>query len=1259
MKRFLALLATVVLTAVSLDAAPLRVFIRGGKKSHGPNQHEHERFLNDWKKLLGERGIKTDGAMDWPTAEQFANTDVLVMYAQEGGNAKEEDKQNMTAFIQRGGGVVVIHTAVVSSDPPWWKSVIGGAWVHGKTKWREGKMNLYYQDHEHPISKGASNFEIDDEIYYDLDISPDVRVLATSYTPNVPDGKTPRPDGKSHIYDIQPQMWTYEKTAEGGTKPYRAFVGIPGHLYSTFEKPFYRAILMRAIAWTGGRTNVDEFCKKEELASLRYPEGGPSKPADEFAKLEVHPDFNMKLVAAEPLINKPINFDWDADGRLWVAETPEYPNGRRGMLPDFRGQEWKDHGGIVAKPGKQERPGQDKISILTDTNGDGTMDKKEVFCEGLDLVTGFVFHKDGVIATQAPDVLFIRDTNGDGKADKIEKLYTNLGITDTHAVINNPRWGWDGWIYATHGYAASDDVKSGDGTKSFGRIGAGVVRFKADGSAFEQYSSKGCNTWGLTITDDNRVMWSQPTCGHILMHTVLPEYVLARGKVDGAKSDVEVIHSPNSFPLLTFEEMAYVQIDQVGRFTAASGCAIYDGGSWPAEYNGDFFTTEPTINIVHHERLQAEGPSYKAFKVPGRENTEFVRSNDMWFRPIEVRVGPDGALYVADFYNQAVIHNDTRGPVHNNVNASVRPDRDHYFGRIWKLDHKQAKKLTVPKLTKATAAQLTKALEHPSKHVRMSALRLIAEKGTPAPGLEALMKSGDANTRIAAIWAASKGLTPNKALLASAVNDPDSAVKRNAANIAEQNSELIPAAGIIALLSDPDPKTRIAALMALAVTHLDELSAKMLLAAWPKFDDVFQQSAAIGAASSSPFPIVTAALESKEPSSLLSLIMQLTEKLGRSGNADQLSKLVIAVADKTTDVGIQKAILDKLSESSATPPPMSPELLASLKKLLTGDANSSAVALVAKWDKDGGLKQEVGKLAEGYLLVVKDSSKDDETRYQNAKSVFHLRSVNGDALPAVSELLADKISDAHKKRLVSFLGKSNDPAVGTILIAEFGKLPLEAQNTAFDALLQRADWSSDLLKALQSKTLDANLVTPANAFRLRTHPDKVVADQAKTVLDALQGPANKAKDEILAKLTPEVQKPGNNEKGMELYKTTCATCHKLGDIGTDVGPALTGMGAHGPAELLIHVVDPNRQVEPSYSTWNIEMKDGQLYAGIVGRENQSTLLLKSLAGQIEIKQEDIKTRINTGRSLMPEGLEGIGAEQLRDILSFITSQSKK
>ena len=182
---------------------------------------------------------------------------------------------------------------------------------------------------------------------------------------------------------------------------------------------------------------------------------------------------------------------------------------------------------------------------------------------------------------------------------------------------------------------------------------------------------------------------------------------------------------------------------------------------------------------------------------------------------------------------------------------------------------------------------------------------------------------------------------------------------------------------------------------------------------------------------------------------------------------------------------------------------------------------------------------------------------------------------------------------------------------------------------------------------------------PANLARLRTHPHVNVTKVTNAVLDELLGPAMKAKNEVIAKLSPEVEKPGDAEKGKALFTVTCAICHKFGDLGADIGPGLTGMGAHGPAELLVSIVDPNREVDPSFVAWNIETKDGNFHAGVIARENPTSLLMKSLAGQEEIKIADIKARVNTGRSLMPEGFEALGAETLRNILTYICGADAK
>jgi putative membrane-bound dehydrogenase-like protein len=1263
-------------------AEPLRVFIRGGQKTHGPGAHEHERFLGDWTQLLTARGARVDGAMEFPSAEQLARTDVLILYAQEGGEIPPDKRPGLEAFLRRGGGLVVIHTAAVprrnSPDgAAYLKSLIGGSWVWGTTKWLEGPLALYFVDRTHPLTGDVGNYDLTDEIYYDLDLSPDVRVLAAAYTPNTAsarkqDQRGLPPKGKVTVYDIAPQIWTYEKALPGGQN-HRAFVHLPGHNYVNFSKPHFRAVLLRGIAWAGKRADLNELCRPEELASLRYPEGGAPAPGQVPATLQVHPEFQVSLVAAEPLINKVMNLDWDAQGRMWVVETPEYPDGRWANDPEDLVQRWTNGAPRDPVTGRYQRPAYDRISILTDTDGDGVMDRKQIFADhahgvpgGLELVTSFVLHRDGVIAAAAPDIWLLRDTNGDSVCDRVEKLYTGLGTRDTHAVINNLRWGFDGWIYATHGYSSSPNVTSGDGAKNFGGINSGVVRFKPDGSAFEQFSSKGGNTWGLQISWDNEVFWTQPTSGDLLMHTVLSEHLLTRSGVRGLTSFRVASKSLDTFPLIPYDSLPYVQIDWVGKFTAAAGCVIYDGGTWPAKWNYSYFTTEPTINIVHHQFVKPDGVSFTASREPGRETTEFIGGKNLWFRPIEVRVGPDGALYVVDFCNQAVIHNDTRGPKHGPRNAAIRPDRDHYYGRIWRVDHQDAKKLAVPNLAKASAADLVKALESPNQHVRMNALRLIIETGrADTAALQSLVTSQKAPpARVAALWALARTGKLDAPTVAAAAGDANEAVRKNALRAAAQ-VQADARATAIKLASDRNPQVRLEALKTLAVLDVDVPTVQALVAVYPTLDDAYLKAAFMTVANQAPAEFLAAAFAAGNAADLAPLVAALTTTLAGAGNANEAAKLVVSLADKpAAQDALKSALLNSLSQSlSSSPAPnWTPALQAALRKLLTSPNASVAAAalpLAVRWDKAGALAADVKREVTELTTQLADKSAGDDARADIAVTLLGVRAAYPEVMSGVTRLLTANTSPALQRRLVDALGALPDDRVGAALAAALPQLDGEAQSAALDHLLKRAPWSMALLEALDRGAVPSALLGPANVHRLRIHPNAAVSQRANALMDKLRGPEAKEKEALIARLVREVEKPGNAARGREIFAANCANCHQIGDLGNLVGPNLTGMGAHGPAELLGQILDPNREVDIAYVAISIETKDGEMYDGIVTRENPAVVELRNAAGAKEIAKADIKSRRNTGRSLMPEGFESLGAEALRDLLAFIRADSAR
>lgn len=1258
--RFLVAACTSLLALQILQAAdPLRVFIRGGVKTHGPNQHDHPRFLGDWTKLLGERGIRVDGSMQFPTEAQLKASDVVIIYAADGMRIVGEERTRFENYLRRGGGLVVLHDGVVAGDQhEWAKKVQGGAWRWDgdkKTTWHEGEVGLYFVEPENPIVRGISNFDWKDEVYNRMDFAPDIDVLAVSFV---------------DVFNIWPQIWTHQKTWEGGTTPYRAFVSLPGHEYDVFNTPHYRAILLRGIAWAGKRENIDEFCKPAELASLRYPAGGPKPAAEAVKTLQLHPEFQVTLAADENVAKKIMSLDWDPQGRLWVIETPEYPGGRDVNKNDFKAYwNWARDPKAFPVGGKQPRKPLDRISILTDTNGDGVMDRQSVFADGLELPTSLVFYKDGVIVSQAPDILWVRDTNGDGTADKVETLYTGWGTFDTHAVINNLRWGPDGWIYGAVGYTRGR-VKSGDGSKDFGDIAAGIYRFRPDGSMLEQIAAGGCNTWGCEVAPDGEIVFTTATCGEPICHVVIPEKALARGQVGGLKSFLNIIEENKIYPAFAEKRQPYVQIDWVGAWTAAAGATIYDGGAWPEKWAPEdrysFFMGEATRQLFHHEFLDPKGSTYQGRKETGRKETEFMASTDYWFRPIHSRVGPDGALYVVDFYNQIAVHNDTRGPAHGARNAAARPDRDHQFTRLWRIQHRDARPLPPYSLPAGDPAQLVKMLAHPNGWVRSTANRLLLETQPKKVGsqLANLLKSNPSRfARIQALYSLNNLHELNDGLLLAALKDKDGSVRKNAARVAVEQPKIGADAvkAIQALLTDPDGRARLNALVALGGLPPSRQIADAVVAAWPGLKDPWLESAAVGAAAADPLLFLEAAFGSKDPAFVAGYVPHLARLAAQQTEDDRAARFVALVAGAPSGAdGLKPIALDSFAANlkSGAKPTAGAPLLAGLKTLLASERTAgSALPLVARWDSSNQLAASVKPAVVRAEKQLTDASLSDEARGQIAVNLIGVRAVDPSIVPSVVALLGGNTGPALQKRIVDALGSQPDTALA--LVKAFPRLSPELVEPAFGQIVKRAEATAAFLDLIAAKQVDLLQLGPARQHRLRTHPDAAVAKRATAVIEELKGPEAKQKEALIAQLTPEIHKAGNIENGRKVYIANCAGCHVFKTDGRNLAPNLTGMGAHGPEELLVHIIDPNRLVEPNFVSTLIETRDDQAYDGIIDRENAQEVVLRNATGDYTLRKADIKSRASSGRSLMPEGFDQLGADGLRDLLAYLCADESR
>ncbi len=1224
-----------------LSAAPLRVLIAT----------DADTFRDEYSAALQNAGVRVTTAIA-PDVAKLAQADVVLLHTSKYEALPADAQAALTAFAHRGGGIVAVNAAVAAGEVVWGKAILGGAWNPAESQKFTSRLMLSVRADAHPIVSEVSSFDVEDDTLYDLMLADDIFVLGSAFTPKINNSRraaeerAKSKDVRALIYDIQPQMWAFEG------ENHRAAVFLQGAA-TTLRHASMRAFIFRGLAWTARRENVDELCREEDLKNLRYPVGGPMRAAEAIRQFEMQPGFRASVVAAEPLVTKPIAVQWDARGRLWVAETPEYPNGRRPLTAE----PWEEGG--VLEPGRYDRPARDRLSILEDTDGDGLMDKKTVFYEGLELVTGFCMHQDGIIAAAQPELVWIRDTDGDGKADKVIPIFGGFTPGDTHFVPNHFINAPDGWIYASAGGRLT--VTKPGSKEILARVAPGLFRFKPDGSAIETVASQGGNAFGAEVTSELELFHGQATSGNPVQHVVLPESVLARAANTKARSMSSVNPGRTVARKDLPDRAPLMQIDQVGRYSAACSTMVYEGGAWPNEYDGTVFTTEPILDIIHHERLKPSGPTFVGELV--LPDTEWLRSHDYWFSPIDVTFGPDGAMYVLDFYTPVVAHNDTRGPKHSRSGASVRPDREHYFGRIYRIQHESAPKLTHPDLVKADAATLVGAFEHPSRVVRFNALRVLMEKADTL-GVQALsaltsMAGGEqfSPARILALWALHRLDKLTSDILAAATRSENPGVRKNAMLIAESGRIALGGTELTATLNDPDARVRLAALRAMVASPLTADGEAALLAVQSTLDDPWSKAAAAAAVSSNPIALLETVLADGNNQSE-DLARSLASALAVNNDAEDIVRALQSAA-KSPSATLATVLLNELGEHPPASPADNPAALDVLRPLLSAQDRALAAAalpLAVSWDRTGALRDDAVKVSRELLTLARDSQQPAAWRTRAVRSLLAARSCNADILPGVITLISQPQPDAFRRELIVALASTGEESAGRAFTDVFASLPTAPRSAVFDALVSRPQWTTLLFDALEAKKFTSVIFGPSQVARLATHPDAATTMRAKTLFAMLGGGTNPAKDEIIARLLPVVEKSGDATKGKELFTANCATCHQLADEGFELGPNLEGIGYHSAAELLVHIVDPNRMVDDEHRTWNITTKGGTLYSALIASENSSSVRLRLPAGvTVELKTADIAKREKSTISLMPEGLEAVGDEGMRDLIAYIQS----
>ena len=765
---------------------------------HESEHHNSEKLMVLLGAPLFQKGINLTYTTD-PNdlnEEVLYNYDGLMIYANHDSISPSQEAA-LKEYVQSGKALIPVHSASwCFRNSDWYVNAVGGQFsTHGT-----GRFTTDIVDAAHPAMQGIEPFETWDETYVHSNLNPDMHVLME------------RAEGDKK----EPYTWTREE-GKG-----RVFYTAYGHNEETWKQPEFQELLANGILWAVG-DKVNELLAAYEIPTPEFRDAEipnyekrdpaprfqlPLSPEESMKLVQLPIEFEMELFASEPMIINPISMTWDERGRLFVIETTDYPN------------EVRTEGG------------NDKIKILEDTDGDGKADKVTVFAENLNIPTSIMAVNGGILISMAPDFVFLKDTDGDDVADVKEVIMTGWGKSDTHAGPSNLKYGFDNKIWGVLGYSGFNGEVSGK-RHSFGQ---GVYRFDPKGENLEYLGNTSNNTWGLGFTEDFETFISTANGQHSVYFSMANNYV-KRPIFQGSANTVHGIDSHYDMPNL---EPFLRQVDWHGGYTAAAGHNFYTARSFPEKYwNRIAFVAEPTGRVLHNAIINPDGSGYKE-----KNGFNILASSDEWFSPVHAEVGPDGALWVADWYNFIIQHNPTpRGFENGAGNAYINPLRDAKHGRIYRIKYKAGEDSETFDLKDASGKELIEALKSENMFWRLTAQRVIVEKQDKSILTDLYALIGDQKVdavgingpAINAIWTL-HGLgelngSNQEALTAveKALSHPSAAVRKNALRVLPKSEATLKAILASNTLNDPDLHTRKYAFLALSDMPFSEEAAKKLV----------------------------------------------------------------------------------------------------------------------------------------------------------------------------------------------------------------------------------------------------------------------------------------------------------------------------------------------------------------------------------------------------------------------------------------------
>ncbi|MDA7866641.1 GDSL-type esterase/lipase family protein [Verrucomicrobia bacterium] len=962
--------------------------------------------------------------------------------------------------------------------------------------------------------------------------------------------------------------------------------------------------------------------KKEEL---QFDPPVIDQPLPEFKLAD---GLEISLYAHNPLLHKPIQMNFDPQGRLWVASSSVYPQIQPGQSAD------------------------DTIIVLEDRDKDGVAESSTVFAEGLLIPTGVEPGDGGVYVGQSTELLHFKDTNGDGKADQRRVVLSGFGTEDTHHILHTLRWGHDGQLYMNQSIYIHSHIETPHGVERLNS--GGVWHLRPNTLELGVFVKGFCNPWGHHFDDYGQSFITDGAGFQGITYGVPGAMYFTYARAPRLLDSV----SPGSYPKYCGLEILYSE-------------------QFPEEWQGSAITCDFRSHRIVQFSIDEQGAGYAA-----QEQPELVRGLSNTFRPIDVKLGPDGALYVADWSNPIIQHGevDFRDP---------RRDKSH--GRIWRISYKDKALVKTPNLVDATDEALLDSLLSKNGYERHQARRVLTERGQTIRKtlnrwtekqedeaallqslwmyqsidelkpelLDQLLAAKDGRVRAAAVrvlrfWQDRIGGSQN--LLAKSVNDEHPRVRLEAVRALIHDPSAKAAAAVLEGLNHPVDRFMDYALW-LSINDLSEPWVNAIQSGlWsPKGHE---KQLEFGLQSISPNEaskvlerlLETQTIDRKGSGSWIELI-------GKAGTADDLGSLLKRVSEGGFDTPASLRVVEALGEANRlrrVNPGKEAAAIAALFDHTDSTLQSSALRLAGAWKMHGFEGQFQTKAADPQAPRSARDAAIDALGSLGSNSAYQKLSI----------LLSQPGAASIRPQVMQALAAMNlADSIGPILsvISELGQ---EADLRAtWETILRQKKAEGVVLKALRDVTLSED------AARMGMRIARETGKNLSELLLGLERAGNLAPSEgaagreLISQLASQTMEGGDPDRGEAVYRRLelgCVMCHAIGGVGGLVGPDLTSIGASAPVDYLVEsLLAPNDKVKEGYHSLIVETNDGEEYSGILVGEDGSELVLRNAANQtVSIAKQNVANRI-VGGSLMPAGLiEGLEASEKLDLFRFLSELGK-